>query len=391
MAVILHLDMDAFFASVEQRDDPSLAGRPVIVGSDPRGVVSAASYEARAFGVRSAMPVAEARRRCPAGVFLPGNRRRYAEVSRVVMATLGNFSPLVEPASIDEAYVDITGTETLFGPPEALGRRIKDAIRETTGLACSVGIAPVKFIAKIASDYDKPDGLTVVPPELVADFLAPLPVGRIPGVGRRAEAALRRLGVRLVGDILAYPPEFFERHCGKWGLELHEKARGRGSAVVSPAREAKSVSAENTFEADTADRRRLEAWLLHQAERVGRELRREGLRGRTVTLKIKFGDFRQITRSRTLPEPTDADALIFATAGELLDAEPLPRPVRLVGVGVSNFGEPPRQLTLFDTPDRQQRHRSGRIDAALDAIRGKFGNAAIVRGRLFEFGKKGKP
>jgi len=385
MARILHLDMDAFFASVEQHDDPSLAGRPVIIGCDPRGVVSAASYEARTFGVRSAMPVVEARRRCPQGVFLPGNRRRYVEVSRLVMATLAEVSPLVEPASIDEAYVDITGTETLFGPPDVLGRRLKALIREATGLSCSVGIAPVKFLAKIASDYDKPDGLTVIEPDRTAAFLADLPVGKIPGVGKRGQAALASLGIRVVGDVLHYPPDFFERHFGKWGLELVERANGRGSAVVRTDREIKSSSAENTFAADTADRETLLAWLLLQAERVGRDLRQEGLRGRTVTLKLKFGDFRQITRSRTLAEPTDSDAVIFETAVALLAAEDLPRPVRLIGVGVSHFGDTPRQLSLFEHPDEKARQRAGRIDAALDAIRGRFGREAIIRGRLFGF------
>jgi len=385
MARILHLDMDAFFASVEQHDDPSLAGRPVVIGCDPRGVVSAASYEARTFGVRSAMPVVEARRRCPQGVFLPGNRRRYVEVSRLVMATLAEVSPLVEPASIDEAYVDITGTETLFGPPDVLGRRLKALIREATGLSCSVGIAPVKFLAKIASDYDKPDGLTVIEPDRTAAFLADLPVGKIPGVGKRGQAALASLGIRVVGDVLHYPPDFFKRHFGKWGLELVERANGRGSAVVRTDREIKSSSAENTFAADTADRETLLAWLLLQAERVGRDLRQEGLRGRTVTLKLKFGDFRQITRSRTLVEPTDSDAVIFETAVALLAAEDLPRPVRLIGVGVSHFGDTPRQLSLFEHPDEKARQRAGRIDAALDAIRGRFGREAIIRGRLFGF------
>lgn len=383
MARILHLDMDAFFASVEQHDDPSLRGRPVIIGCDPRGVVSAASYEARTFGVHSAMPVVEARRRCPDGAFLPGNRRRYVEVSHIVMATLATLSPLVEPASIDEAYVDVTGTEMLFGPPQALGRRIKAMIREATGLSCSVGIAPVKFLAKIASDYDKPDGLTVIEPEAVAAFLAELPVGKIPGVGKRGRTALASLGIRVVGDILRYPPDFFERHFGKWGLELVERAHGRGSAEVRADRETKSVSAENTFSADTADRETLLAWLLRQSERVGRELRQEHLRGRTVTLKLKFGDFRQITRSRTLAAPIDSDAAIFATAEALLAAEDLPRPVRLIGVGVSHFGEAPRQLSLFEHPDDKARQRDGRIDAALDAIRDRFGREAILRGRLF--------
>jgi len=391
MATILHIDMDAFFASVEQHDDPSLAGQPVIIGHHHRGVVSAASYEARKFGVHSAMPVSEAKRRCPHGVFLPGNRHRYAEVSRIVMATLADFSPLVEPASIDEAYVDITGTETLFGPPETVGRRIKAAVRESTGLACSIGIAPVKFIAKIASDYDKPDGLTVVAPEDVDIFLADLPVAKIPGVGKRAGEALARLGIRRVGDIRNYPPEFFQRHCGKWGLDLFERAHGRGSATVNPERETKSVSAENTFDRDTADRDALAAWLLHQAERVGRELRQEDLRGRTITIKLKFNDFRQITRSRTLPEPTNTDAVIFRTACALLDAEPLPRPLRLIGVGVSHFAPPPpQQLALIAAPATRHHQHAGRIDAALDAIRNKFGRAAIVRGRLFDFRKEKK-
>jgi len=388
MATILHLDMDAFFASVEQHDDPSLAGKPVIIGCDPRGVVSAASYEARVYGVRSAMPVVEARRRCPHGVFLRGNRHRYSEVSHQVMACLEGFSPLVEPASIDEAYVDITGTETLFGPPEALGRRIKALIRETTGLSCSVGIAPVKFLAKIASDYDKPDGLTLVAPDQVMAFLADLPVGKIPGVGKRAEAKLGRLGIRVAGDMLAYPPEFFARHFGKWGLVLSERAHGRGSATVATERETKSVSAENTFAADTADRKVLESWLLTQAERVGRELRAEGLKGRTVTLKLKFNDFRQITRCRTLAEPTSSDAVLFRTARELLAAESLPRPVRLIGLGVSHFGLEPRQLSLFESPEAAATQRAGRVDTALDAIRGKFGREAIVRGRLFGFRTK---
>ena len=391
MATILHLDMDAFFASVEQHDDPSLAGKPVIIGCDPRGVVSAASYEARKFGVRSAMPVVEARRRCPQGVFLRGNRHRYAAVSRLVMATLDTLSPLVEPASIDEAYVDITGTETLFGPPEALGRRVKALVRETTGLSCSVGIAPVKFIAKIASDYDKPDGLTVVAPEQVAAFLADLPVGKIPGVGKRVEAKLGQFGIRVAGDLLAYPPEFYARHFGKWGLVLLERAHGRGSATVVTEREAKSTSAENTFSADTADREVLVAWLLAQAERVGRELRRDGLAARTVTLKLKFADFRQITRSRTLSEPTDSDAVLFETARALLAAEPLPRPVRLIGLGASHFRIEPRQLSLFEPPDQEHKRRAGRIDTALDAIRGRFGREAIVRGRLFGFRSRGKP
>ena len=213
------------------------------------------------------------------------------------------------------------------------------------------------------------------------------PWARSPASASGGQATLASLGIRVVGDVLAYPPEFFERQLGKWGLELVERAHGRGSAVVSPEREAKSTSAENTFAADTADRETLAAWLLLQAERVGRELRRDGLRGRTVTLKLKFGDFRQITRSRTLAEATDSDTVIFETAVSLLAAEPLPRPVRLIGVGVSHFGNEMRQLSLFETPDKLSRQRAGRIDAALDTIRSRFGREAIIRGRLFGFKK----
>ncbi|OLN25174.1 DNA polymerase IV [Desulfovibrio sp. DV] len=388
MTIIMHLDMDAFFASVEQHDDPSLAGQPVIIGHDHRGVVSAASYEARVYGVRSAMPVSEARRRCPHGVFLPGNRRRYAEVSRIVMHTLGQFSPLVEPASIDEAYVDITGTQTLFGPPETLARTIKDAIRASTGLPCSIGIAPVKFIAKIASDFDKPDGLTIVTPEAALDFLGPLPVGKIPGVGKRAEETLARLGIRTVADIRNHTPDFLARHCGKYGLALYDKAHARGSATITTDREAKSISAENTFDTDTADRHYLAAWLLRQAERIGRELRQEHLRGRTITLKLKFNTFKQITRSRTLPEATDSDAAIFQTGQDLLNAESLPHPLRLIGLGVSHFGDTPRQLSLLEEPGQTKQQHNTKIDSALDAIRNKFGRQAIIRGRLFEYDKK---
>jgi DNA polymerase-4 len=384
---IAHVDMDAYFASVEQLDDPALRGRPVIIGVSDRGVVSAASYEARAFGVRSAMPVVQARRLCPGGVFLPGRYARYKELSGVVMACLAGFSPLVEPASIDEAYVDMTGSETLFGGPQRFGARMREAVFEATGLSCSVGVAPVKFLAKIASDFRKPGGLTVVSEGEVAAFLAVLPVGRIPGVGRRTLEALTLLGIRTAGDMLAHPPEFFARRLGAAGLDLYDRARGVDPSPVSSGRQVKSVSAENTFERDVASREVLAAWLLRQAERVGRELRRKGRRGRTVTLKLKYADFRQITRSKTLPEPTDCDETIFAVARGLLDAVPLDRPARLVGVGVCGFHAGQVRLSLWHDPagagpDR----RSRRLDGAIDAIRDRFGREAIVRGRLFPGG-----
>ena len=377
---ILHLDMDAFFASVEQLDDPSLRGKPVIVGKGDRGVVSAASYEARAFGVRSAMPVVQARRLCPHGIFVSGRMRRYSEVSRQVMAVLGEFSPLVEQASVDEAYMDVTGTRTLFGPPLELARALQARVREATGLSSSIGIAPVKFLAKIASDFRKPGGITVIEPEDVAAFLKDLPVGRIPGVGGKTLPRLASLGVATCGDVLRYSREFWEHKLGEWGRVLHARAMGLGSTEIVTGHEPKSSSAENTFERDVADLEELRRWMLLQSERVGRDLRKHGLCGRTVTLKVKFSDFKQITRSHTLEEPTDSDGEIFRAACALLDQVALVKKVRLIGVGVSNFAKGPRQLSLV--PDASK-EKAGRLDRAVDAIRDRHGKAAVKRGRLF--------
>ncbi|MBI4805330.1 MAG: DNA polymerase IV [Desulfovibrio sp.] len=378
---ILHLDMDAFFASVEQLDDPSLRGKPVIVGKGDRGVVSAASYEARKFGVRSAMPVVQARKLCPQGIFVGGRMRRYAEVSRQVMAVLGEFSPLVEQASVDEAYMDVTGTDKLFGPPEELARRIQARVLEATGLSCSVGIAPVKFLAKIASDFRKPGGVTIIEPQDVAAFLQGLPVGKIPGVGGKTLPRLASFGVKTCGDVLRYSQEFWENHLGEWGRVLHQRAQGIGSTTVVTHSEAKSSSAENTFEKDTSDVEELKRWMFRQSERVGRDLRKHGLLGKTVTLKVKYEDFNQITRSHTLGEPTDLDEVIFEAACALLSQVSLTRKVRLIGVGVSNFSKGPDQLSLL--PDKGK-ERLGKLDRAVDAIRDKHGKAAVKRGRLFE-------
>jgi DNA polymerase-4 len=372
--------MDAFFASVEQLDDPSLRGKPVIVGKGDRGVVSAASYEARAFGVRSAMPVVQARKLCPHGVFVAGRMRRYAEVSRQVMLVLGEFSPLVEQASVDEAYLDVTGTRNLFGEPGELARKIQARVREATGLSCSVGIAPVKFLAKIASDFKKPGGVTLVRPEEVADFLRDLPVGRIPGVGGKTLPKLSSFGVKTCGDVLKLSRQFWEDHLGEWGRVLHARASGLGSDEVVTHHDPKSSSAENTFEKDTSDVEELRRWLLGQSERVGRDLRRHALAGRTVTLKVKYADFSQLTRSKTLSEPTDLDGEIFRTACALLDQVSLAKQVRLIGVGVSNFAKGAGRLSLL--PD-QGREKAGRLDRAVDAIRDKHGKAMVKRGRVF--------
>lgn len=380
--LILHVDMDAFFASVEQLDDPKLRGRPVIVGGQERGVVAACSYEARAFGVRSAMPMARARQLCPHGAFVAVRGKRYAQVSRQVMALLDDFSPVVEQASVDEAYLDVSGQGRIFGSPGQLGMKLKQAVREATGLTCSVGIGPVKFLAKIASDQNKPDGLFILLPEEVDSFLRDLPVAKIPGVGKRAEEQLAGLAVRRVGDVLRYPEEFWRGRFGAWGEMLCQRARGIDPRPVVREYQAKSEGAENTLAQDCGDRDELKRWLLDQAERVGARLRRDGHAGRTVTLKVKFSDFKSITRSRTLPQATGSTRAIFETAAGLLDAEALPRKVRLIGLSVSNFSRSTGQLFLYQDQDSQ---RDQKLDAALDAIRAKFGFQAMIRGRLFDF------
>lgn len=378
----MHLDMDAFYASVEQSDNPELRGRPVIVGGALRGVVCAASYEARRFGVHSAMPVFQAKKLCPQGIFLPVRMERYKEVSRKVMGILEGISPLVEQISIDEAFADITGTERLHGPAEVLARRVKSSVREATSLTCSIGIAPNKFLAKIASDFKKPDGLTIIEDEQVREFLQKLPVGKIPGVGGKMREELRGLGVVLASDILKYPVEFWKKKFGKWGLALFEKASGVDASPVVPHCDPKSISAERTFAADTDDIMELEKMLLSQAEEVGRELRRLGFRARTVTLKVKFSDFNLSARSHTLPEPFDSTDILFNAGRRLLEDLKLKRKVRLIGIGVSNLYSGPRQLTIKSALDETDRLH--RLDDALDRIRDKFQPDKVVRGRMLD-------
>lgn len=387
---IMHIDMDAFYASIEQLDNPELRGKALIVGGRTRGVVSTASYEARKFGVHSAMPISEARRLCPHAEFIVPRMKRYAEMARVVRGVLRNFSPVVEAASIDEAYLDATGLERLFGPVENMGMRLKNAVRETTGgLTCSVGIAPVKFLAKISSEMRKPDGLFMLRPEEVPGFMAALDVGRIPGVGKKFVAALAAVGVRKAGDVSRYPREFWERRYGKQGVALYERAHGLDPREVVPFTPPKSESAETTFETDTRDREFLKAWLMRHAERVGRSLRGQGLAGRTVTLKIKYADFKLITRQATLPARTNKTDTIYEAACELLAALSLEGKVRLIGVGVSGFDDTrPHQLSLVNAgsgPDPAEvEDRRGRLDGVLDALRERYGAEAVIRGRLFQ-------
>ena len=378
---ILHGDLDAFYASVEQRDHPEYRGRPVIVGGGPheRGVVSAASYEARAFGVRSAMPLRTAGALCPQGIFVPGDPAAYAAASDAVMALFAARTPLVQPISLDEAFLDVTATLHLFGGAEAIARELKRAVREELGLVLSVGIATNKLCAKIGSDLRKPDGLVVVPPGGEAAFLVPLPLARLWGVGPKTRATLEDLGMRTIGDLAAADPALLEARFGEHGTAIWERAQGIDTSAVEPETEAKSVGHEYTFDRDTTDRAQIEAMLLRLAEGVGRRLRASGSRGRTITLKLRVAPFETRTRQRTLPEPIDDDLRIYEVVRALLraalDADHAAgrsAAVRLVGVSTSGLvaGE---QLGLFDGA------RTARLNTALDAVRDRFGDAALDR------------
>lgn len=377
---ILHVDLDAFFAAVEQRDRPELRGKPVIVGGggpNDRGVVSAASYEARAFGVHSAMPLRQAGRLCPHGVFLPVDGAKYVAVSREIMAILRRFTPLVEPISIDEAFLDVTGSRVLFGDGETVGRTIKAAIHDEVGLTASVGVARTKLVAKIASDLRKPDGLVVVPPGEEAGFLAPLPITRLWGVGERSALALREYGVRTIGDLAALPAGLLERRFGKHGASLGDRARGLDSDPVADRADAKSVGHEHTFDVDTSDPEMIERTILAMAEGVAGRLRDSSVKASTVTVKIRDSSFRTITRQRTMAEPTDLTDPIFRTALELARPEVRGLRIRLLGVTASGLGER-QQLGLFESEDPRRR----RATVAADEVRHRFGERAITRARL---------
>jgi DNA polymerase-4 len=388
---IIHIDMDAFYASIEQRDHPEWKGKPVIVGgaAEKRGVVSAASYEARRFGVHSAMPTAQARRLCPEGIFLPVRLERYQEVSLQIQEILRQYTPLIEPLSLDESFLDVTGSEKLFGPALEMARDMKRKILETTGLTASAGVAPNKFLAKIASDWRKPDGLFEIRPEEVQAFLQDLPIGKLWGVGKRTEEVLRKMGISRVGQLATFPAEWIEKKLGKYGLELMALARGEDDRPVVPHCRPKSISQEETFTPDLADGEEMGRVLLDQAERVGWELRKQKLRGFTVTLKVRYPDFSLVTRSLTLPYPTDQGIEIYEAAMKLLPrTEALQRRARLLGLGVSNLRhrEDPEQRTLFEA----QREKVERSLAAVDRIWEKFGPRAIQRASLLEAKGKGK-
>jgi DNA polymerase-4 len=372
---IAHVDMDAFYAAIEQRDRPELRGQPVIVGAEPggRGVVSAASYEARVYGVRSAMPISKASRLCPHGSFLPVDMRKYRRVSAQIMAILETFSPLVEPVSVDEAFLDLTGTASLFGPPAEAVRAIKSRIRAETALTASAGLAPNKFLAKIGSDLRKPDGLVVVNPGEEAAFLAPLPIERLWGVGRVTAEALSGLGIATIAQLQRMPREVLVKRFGPHGAELHDLAFGRDDRPVEPDTPAKSMGAEETFESDCRDPARLASVLRAQAERVARELRESGVSAARLTLKLRFSDFHTITRAVTA-EPTQDGLELYRRARTLLDRERLDQPVRLIGLSASGLGsEGTGQLSLLD-PDALRRERLARV---VDGLAARFGGDVI--------------
>jgi len=380
-ASILHLDMDAFFASVELLARPELRGRPVIVGHrGARSVVTAATYEARRFGVNSAMPMAVALRRCPQAVVLEPHYERYQEASAHVMRILGDITPLVEPLSIDEAFLDVRGALGLFGPPYAIAVAVRERIRAETGLVASVGAAATKFVAKLASGRAKPDGLLVVPAADTLAFLHPQPITALWGVGASSAERLERLGLRTIGDVADAPLDALERALGPASARhLHELAHGRDPRAVTPERQEKTIGHEVTFERDLADPAAIDRELLRLAERVAERLRRGGWVARTIAVKLRFGDFETITRAQTLAEPTDVAQRVAREARALYAASPVVgRGLRLIGVRASGLlptGTVARGLWDDDEPWRE-------AETTIDAVAEKFGRGAVRRASL---------
>jgi DNA polymerase-4 len=378
---IMHLDMDAFYAAVEQRDNPALRGLPVVVGAQPggRGVVATCSYEARRFGIHSAMPIHEAHRRCPDAVYLRPRMAHYLEVARHIRAVMATCTPVVEPISIDEAFLDVSGLGHLVGPPETIGAQIKAAIRDAVGLTASVGIGPNRLVAKIASDFGKPDGLVVVPPEQVLDFLGGQPVGVLRGVGSRTLPILQRLGLRTVADLRRLSLTQLQAQVGpRIAASLYQQARGIASDRVGERAARRSLSKETTFGVDVADSGVLRDTLRGLAAEVATAARQEGIAGRTVTLKIRFCGFETHTRQRRLPRHSDDARTLFATAWSLYEAG---KPVRLIGLGIADLGAPePVQPDLFDGAAERpaDNDRERRLTVAVDRIHARFGVGALV-------------
>jgi len=381
--------MDAFYASVEQRDHPELRGKPVIVGGSlRRGVVSAASYEVRKFGVHSAMPMAEALRRCPQAVVMPVRMARYAEVSDTIFDIFARYTPLVEPLSLDEAFLDVTASQSLFGPAVSIARRIKDEVLARTELTVSAGVAPNKFLAKIASDLEKPDGLTVVPADRIQEFLDPLPINRIWGLGRKTEEIFRKMNIGTIGQLRLMDRDVLVRRFGEMGAHFHLLAQGLDDREVIPDSETKSIGHEDTYETDITDLETAQVELLDLAERVAARLRRLGLRGRTITLKVKYSDFRLITRSVTHADATDDGGRLYREAVSLLSKTQVGRrPVRLLGISVSSLTDKPGTAQLSLLEPAPEDNRIERLNRAVDDIRSRYGSGAVMKSRLLGEGR----
>lgn len=383
---IIHLDMDAFFASVEQLDNPELRGKPVIVGGAPneRGVVSTCSYEARRFGVRSAMSLTEAYRRCPQGVFVRGRGSRYSEISKAVFAIMSDYSPLLEPVSIDEAFLDVTHSFKLFGSGPAIAQEIQGRVKKQLGLSCSLGVAPNKFLAKLASDLKKPNGLVVITPDTINETLAPLPIERIWGVGPKTAEQLKKIGFTTIGDIQRSDITMLERRLGTHGRDLWCLAQGLDDRPVATSDDVKSVGNEHTFDIDIANIDEVKATLLALSAKVGRRLRRKGFKGRVVHIKLRYHDFSTFTRQRSISQPTDLDHEIYHAAVELLTAHYDGRPIRLIGVSVNQLsmaGEAIEQLNLL-APSTDRRRQ---LASALDSIKDKHGDKSITYAKIKEY------
>jgi len=387
MRTIMHVDMDAFFAAVEVLDNPEYAGKPLIIGGykdSPRGVVSTASYEARKFGVHSAMPLRQAAVLCPQGIFIPGRMYRYQEVSEQVMGIFPEFSPVVEPLSIDEAFLDMTGCEHFYSSLEEMGLRLKQRIKEETGLTASVGIAPNKFLAKLASDWRKPDGLFVLRPQEVQGFLRDLPVSKLWGVGKKSAALLHQLNLYYIRDILPHSLSWLQEKLGTaLGTQVYNLARGIDDRPVTPVRDVQSVGHEITFPEDQESFPFLRQQLAKMSEKVGWRLRQQGLYARTVSIKVRFEDFKTITRSHTLDYSFNDDDTIFREALHLLEQVKL-KPVRLLGVSVSSLSTG-AQLSLFSGEESS----ASRITQAMDAINRKYSHGTITRGRTLPSPEEG--
>lgn len=389
MRTILHVDMDAFFVSVEELFDPALKGKPVVVGGElmrrngrwtaPRGVVAAASYAARRYGIHSAMPLSRAFRLCPNAIFLPGRHERYGDASKKIQRVFRSFTPQVEMVSIDEAYLDLTGTERLWGPPLLAATRLHDDVGRQTGLPCSIGVASSRLVAKVASEQAKPNGLLAVLPGQEARFLAPLPVRKIPGIGKVTEKRLRELGLETVADVARAGGEWLEEVFGRHGAAIFRQAAGEDAGAwfqgeVGALEDAKSIGHETTFAQDTADAQQLQATLSELCQMVGHRLRENHYFARTVTLKLRYSDFRTLTRARTLPEATDLDGELFRTVADLFQAAWNRDPVRLLGVQASGLERSPGQMSLLDTERRRKWQQA--LEAA-DRVRGRFGFDSI--------------